>query len=112
MLYLRDIKISLFVVLAYCMPLSGIRRIIGRMDKLKSEYRPRKMQKVGIIPLLLIEQKNKRVNALLVMHKKPSSCRAVARCSAMHPGMWYIDKQTKSVYDFVIYTFKAVYLTF
>ena len=88
------------------MPLSGIRRIFGRLDKLKSEYRPRKMQKVGTIPLLLIEQKNKRVNALLVMRKKLSSCRAVTSCLAMHPGMWYIDKQTKSVYDFVIYTFK------
>ena len=35
-----------------------------------------------------------------------SSCR---NCPAMHPGMWYIDKQTKSVYDFMIYTFNRVF---
>ena len=71
MLYLRDINISLFVVLAYCMTLSGIWRIIGRLDELKSEYRPRKMKKVGTIPLLLIAPKIERVNALLLIHKKP-----------------------------------------
>ena len=64
---------------------------------------------MGTIPLLLIEQKNKRVNALLVMRKKLSSCRAVTSCLAMHPGMWYIDKQTKIFYDFMIYTFNRVF---
>ena len=27
----------------------------------------------------------------------------------MHPGMWYIDKQTKIFYDFMIYTFNRVF---
>ena len=56
--------------------------------------------------LLLIEPKNKRVNALLLIHKKPfelSSCRKV---SGYASGHMYIDKQTKPVYDFMIYTFK------
>ena len=67
------------------------------------------MQKVGEIPLLLIEQKNKRVNALLLIHKKPfrlSSCR---ESSGYASGHMYIDKQTKIFYDFMIYTFNRVF---
>ena len=68
------------------MPLSGIRRIIGRMDELKSEYRPPKDIKSGIIPLLLIVPKIERVSTLFVMHKKLLSCRAVASYPAISPG--------------------------
>ena len=94
------------------MPLSDIRQILWRLDELKSEYRPRQNIKKWYNTALLIEQKNKRVNALILMHKKPfrlSSCR---KLSGYASGHVYIDKQTKSVYDFVIYTFKAVYLRF
>ena len=88
------------------MPLSGIRRILWCLDELKSEYRPRQNIKKWYNTALLIEQKNKRVNALLLIHKKPSSCR---KSSGYASGHSYIDKQTKPVYDFMIYTFNRVF---
>lgn len=33
-------------------------------------------------------------------------------CCAFRPALLHIDKLTKIFYDFMIYTFKAVYLTF
>ena len=64
---------------------------------------------MGTIPLVLIEQKNKRVNVLLLMHKNPfrlSSCR---KLSGYASGHMYIDKQTKIFYDFMTYTFNRVF---